>query len=89
MTEPPAATLTFDSGLADQIEAAQLAMSAELLGHAADILGDRSVTAPQLRFLAGCLTEALRDVHRIAESRGARTVSSGRGGTQGASVPGL
>lgn len=69
----------FASRLADQIESAQLAMSAELLGHAADMLGDRAVTAPQLRFLAGCLAEALRDVHRIAESRGGRPVSSACG----------
>lgn len=57
---------------ADEVEATQLAMATELLGHAADLLGDRRATAPQVRFLAGCLTRALRDVHRVAESRGAR-----------------
>lgn len=91
MTERPAATLTFDSGLTDQIETARLAMSAELLGHAVDMLGDRAVTAPQLRFLAECLTEVLRDVHRIAESRGARLVSLACGEAQsaGESAPDL
>ncbi|MFJ6831992.1 hypothetical protein [Streptomyces sp. NPDC091209] len=40
--------------------------------HAADMLADRRATPPQLRFLAARLAEALRDVHRVAESRGAR-----------------
>jgi hypothetical protein len=60
------------SRLADEVEDAQLTMSAELLGHAADMLADRKVTPPQLHFLASRMAEALRDVHRVAESRGAR-----------------
>lgn len=60
------------SRLADEIETVQLGMSAELLDHAADMLADRKVTAAQLRFLAARMAEALRDVRRIAESRGAR-----------------
>ena len=60
------------SRVADTIECVQLAMSAELLDHAADMLADRKATAAQLRFLAARMAEALRDVHRIAESRGAR-----------------
>lgn len=60
------------SRLADEMESTQLDMSAELLGHAADILADRKTTSAQLRFLAARMAEALRDVLRIAESRGAR-----------------
>lgn len=62
----------FVSRVADNIESVQLGMAADLLDHAADLLADREATAPQVRFLAGYLAEALRDVHRIAESRGAR-----------------
>lgn len=62
----------FVSRRADEVEATQLSMADELLGHAADLLGDRAATAPQVRFLAGCLVRALCDVCRVAESRGAR-----------------
>ncbi|MFF1902263.1 hypothetical protein [Kitasatospora sp. NPDC058218] len=54
----------------------QLGMAAELLGHAAEMLVDRRATAVQLRFLAARLAESLRDVQRIAESRGARLPES-------------
>ncbi|MFI0781151.1 hypothetical protein [Streptomyces sp. NPDC021212] len=60
------------SRVADNVECVQLGMAAELLDHAADMLGDRSATPVQLRYLAARLTEALRDAHRIAESRGTR-----------------
>ncbi|MGA4985282.1 hypothetical protein ACPB9I_24935 [Streptomyces cellulosae] len=60
------------SRLADEIEAVQLGMADDLLGHAVDLLGDTGATALQLRHLAACLAEALHDVHRIARSRGAR-----------------
>ncbi|GGQ95704.1 hypothetical protein ACWFQ6_29820 [Streptomyces althioticus] len=60
------------SRLADEIEAVQLGMADDLLGHTVDLLGDTRATAPQLRYLAACLAEALHDVHRIARSRGAR-----------------
>ena len=60
------------SRLADDIESIQLGMAGELLGHAADILADRRATTPQLRFLLARMAESLTDVHRIAESRGAR-----------------
>lgn len=60
------------SRVADNIESVQLGMSAELLDHAADMLDDQKATSAQLRFLAARMAEALRDVHRIAESRGAR-----------------
>lgn len=62
----------FISRRADEVEVTQLRMADELLGHATDLLGDRAATAPQVRFLAGCLTRALRDVCRVAESRGVR-----------------
>ncbi|MFG2889876.1 hypothetical protein [Streptomyces sp. NPDC048248] len=62
----------FVSRVADSVESVQLGMAGELLGHAADMLGDRKATAEELRFLARRLTEALRDACRVAESRGAR-----------------
>ncbi|MGC3001305.1 hypothetical protein ACPF8X_23785 [Streptomyces sp. G35A] len=74
----PCYLLTDDTGtgrlsrLADEIEAVQLGMADDLLGHAVDLLGDGKATAPQLRYLAARLAEALHDVHRIARSRGAR-----------------
>ncbi|CAM5671758.1 hypothetical protein [Streptomyces narbonensis] len=60
------------SRVADNIESVQLGMAAELLGHAADMVDDRQVTPEQLRFVVARMAEALRDVHRIARSRGAR-----------------
>jgi hypothetical protein len=49
-------------------------MSGELLEHAAHMLAARRVTSAQLHIPPSRLVEALRDVHRIAESRGARPV---------------
>lgn len=60
------------SRLADQIESIQLGMGAELVGHAEALLGESSAGAGELRFLSVRLTEGLRDVLRVAESRGAR-----------------
>ncbi|RVU24418.1 hypothetical protein EOT10_15510 [Streptomyces antnestii] len=69
------------SRVADNVECVQLEMADELLGHAADLLGDGAdllgdgdgkATEPQLRFLVSRLVESLRDVHRIARSRGNR-----------------
>ncbi|EFL25008.1 conserved hypothetical protein [Streptomyces himastatinicus ATCC 53653] len=60
------------SRVADNMECVQLGMAADLLDHAADMLGDGKATPVQLRYLAARLAEALRDAHRIAESRGAR-----------------
>ncbi|MFF5982961.1 hypothetical protein ACFY78_29335 [Streptomyces olindensis] len=59
------------SRLADVTEATQLDMGARLLAHADELLPD--ATEAQLRFLAERLTEALRDVLRVAESRELRT----------------
>ncbi|MGX5182740.1 hypothetical protein ACWKT5_07915 [Streptomyces avermitilis] len=60
------------SRMADSVESVQLGMAAQILDHAADMLADHKATAAQLRFLAARMAEALRDVRRIAESRGAR-----------------
>ncbi|WP_327429238.1 hypothetical protein [Streptomyces sp. NBC_01236] len=65
------------SRVADNIESVQLGMADDLLGHAADMLTDHRATAAQLRFLLARMSEALTDVHRIAESRGARLPVSG------------
>ncbi|MBT2526168.1 hypothetical protein J7E91_12125 [Streptomyces sp. ISL-99] len=69
------------SRLADNVEAVQLGMAADLLGHAQSMLGEPSVGAGELRFLSSRLTEALRDTVRVAESRGARLPApDGEGG---------
>ncbi|MFJ8022011.1 hypothetical protein [Streptomyces sp. NPDC096311] len=58
------------SRLADATESIQLGMGTQLLAHAHDMLPD---TPPgDLRFLAECLTGALHDALRVAESRGRR-----------------
>ncbi|MFE9029091.1 hypothetical protein ACFYOA_23015 [Streptomyces iakyrus] len=59
------------SRLADIAETTQLDMGAQLLTHAEDMLPDATET--QLRFLAERLTEALRDILRVVESRERRT----------------
>ncbi|MFH9468611.1 hypothetical protein ACH4LT_15160 [Streptomyces clavifer] len=68
------------SRVADSIESVQLGMAAELLAHTADMLADHRVTPAQLRYVVARMAEALRDVHRIAESRGARLCAPGFGG---------
>lgn len=60
------------SRVAATIESVQLGMAGELLDHAADLLADHRTTAERLCFLGCRLAESLCDVHRIAESRGAR-----------------
>ncbi|MEU9350264.1 hypothetical protein AB0D65_04420 [Streptomyces griseoloalbus] len=61
------------SRAADIAEGVQLDMAADLLAHLADMLhDDEHVSAVQLRYLLARLGEALTDVCRIAESRGAR-----------------
>ena len=72
----PCLLITDDGGgrvsrLADVTEAMQLDMGAQLLAHAEDLLPD--ATEAQLRFLAERLTEALRDILRVAESRERRS----------------
>ncbi|MFG2650185.1 hypothetical protein [Streptomyces sp. NPDC048436] len=65
----------FMSRMADNIESVQLGMAGDLLGHAADTISDPNSTPEELRFVAARLTESLREVHRIAESRGDRLSS--------------
>nr|WP_234388153.1 hypothetical protein [Streptomyces tibetensis] len=59
------------SRLADITEASQLDMGAGLLAHAEGLLPDAAEA--RLRFRAERLTEALRDILRVAESREQRT----------------
>ncbi|WP_424861550.1 hypothetical protein [Streptomyces sp. MMS24-I29] len=58
------------SRLADNIEAVQLGMATELLGQASETLGDKEVDPEDLRLLVKELAGALRDVLRVATSRG-------------------
>ena len=60
------------SRIADNVESVQLGMADEILGHADALTGDPKATAPQLRYLAARMAESLRDVTRIARSRGDR-----------------
>ncbi|MFC8147540.1 hypothetical protein ACFUKV_38235 [Streptomyces paradoxus] len=60
------------SRLADEIEDVQIDMADRLLGHAAELLAERRVTGEELHYLARRLSESLRDVKRVAESRGVR-----------------
>jgi hypothetical protein len=58
------------SRLADNIEAEQLDTAAELLKQATETLGDEPTDPEDLQLLAKELTGALRDVLRVATSRG-------------------
>ncbi|KUJ65312.1 hypothetical protein ACZ90_49080 [Streptomyces albus subsp. albus] len=60
------------SRLADEMEAVQLGMATELIGHAEALLSDTKAGTRELRYLSARLSEALRDTTRIAESRGDR-----------------
>ncbi len=57
---------------ADAVERAQLASGTILLGHARALLCDPRTTAPEVRFLAHCLTDTLDEALRVAKSRGSR-----------------
>ncbi|MFD8896345.1 hypothetical protein [Streptomyces ardesiacus] len=66
---------TDDSGgymsrLADNIEAVQLGMATDLLERAAGVLGDQDADRVDLRLMLTEVTRALRDVVRVATSRG-------------------
>ncbi|MET9451977.1 hypothetical protein [Streptomyces cinerochromogenes] len=58
------------SRLADNIEAVQLGMAAELLDQASDALGGDGSTSEEMRLLVEKLSGSLRDVLRVAVSRG-------------------
>ena len=60
------------SRMADNMEAVQLGMAAELLEQAQELLDDRDTEAEELRLLTTKLTGALRDALRVATSRGRR-----------------
>jgi hypothetical protein len=60
------------SRLADDVETVQLAMAADLMGHADEMLADPNLPYPQLRYVTTCLHHSLRALHRIARSRGDR-----------------
>ncbi|MEW2439104.1 hypothetical protein AB0952_34020 [Streptomyces caniferus] len=79
------------SRLADNTEAAQLEMSGELLEHALEVLGDGEAEPNELRLLAMDMTEALRDVRRVAISRGRRLpltdTPAHEGGDEGPRLP--
>ncbi|MEU2801394.1 hypothetical protein [Streptomyces sp. NPDC007117] len=58
------------SRLADSIEVIQLGTASELLEEASEALDDRGMSLDEMRCLITELTGALRDVFRIATSRG-------------------
>ncbi|MES9556958.1 MULTISPECIES: hypothetical protein [unclassified Streptomyces] len=58
------------SRLADNTEAVQLCSAAELLEQASETLDDQGAALEEMRRLAMELTGALRDVLRVAISRG-------------------
>ncbi|MFF0110832.1 hypothetical protein [Streptomyces hirsutus] len=60
------------SRLADNTESVQLGMATELLDQALDTLADADTQPDDLRPLAKNLTGALRDILRVATSRGRR-----------------
>jgi hypothetical protein len=60
----------FMSRLADNIEAVQLGTAAELLEQASEALNDQDADPADLQRLAKELACALRDVLRVATSRG-------------------
>ncbi|MFB6556099.1 hypothetical protein [Streptomyces sp. NPDC056405] len=58
------------SRLADNIEAVQLGTAAELLEQAFETLNEQEAAVEEIRHLAKDLAGALRDVLRVATSRG-------------------
>ncbi|UQA95017.1 hypothetical protein [Streptomyces halobius] len=60
------------SRLADSMEAAQLDSAAALMEEGRRILDGRRWTSGEIHLLAVELMESLTEVHRVAESRGAR-----------------
>ncbi|MFI7013473.1 hypothetical protein [Streptomyces sp. NPDC050164] len=60
------------SRLADDMEAAQLATAADVLGLARKVLDDPASPYTEVRYAGLRLAECLTDALRVAESRGAR-----------------
>ncbi|MFE3886374.1 hypothetical protein ACWIG5_05565 [Streptomyces lydicus] len=65
------------SRVADAMEAAQMALAAELLTEAQRVLAGRAWTSGELHLLTAELAESLAEVRRVAESRGARLAALG------------
>ncbi|MFF9027109.1 hypothetical protein [Streptomyces iakyrus] len=63
------------SRLADHIEAFQLGLAFQLLEHSRQVLDDKTEDPEELNLLAAQLTSALRDVLRVATSRGRAPVT--------------
>ncbi|MFF9482118.1 hypothetical protein [Streptomyces sp. NPDC014733] len=61
----------FVAQLADEMETVQLEMAVDLLEHVDRLAAERRTTSEQLRYAVARLAESLREVHRIAVSRGA------------------
>ena len=68
------------SRLADNMEAVQLGLAADLLEEARTVLDGRKWSPGELHLLTAQLTEALTNVHRVARSRGARLTAPLRNG---------
>ncbi|MFH8366195.1 hypothetical protein [Streptomyces sp. NPDC018031] len=71
--------------LADDMEAVQLRMGAEMIQHARAVAGDAKADSRQLRYVVHRLAEALADALRVADSRGMRLAAPDDGA---AAVPG-
>ncbi|WP_226966773.1 calponin homology domain-containing protein [Streptomyces phaeolivaceus] len=69
------------SRLADEMEAVQLTLATDVLGHARKVLDTPASPSTEVRFVAVRLAECLSDALRVAESRGGRldTPTAGRG----------
>ncbi len=68
----PGSESGFLSRLADEMEAVQLTMGADVLAHARAIVANPAASEGELRRVAARLSECLGDALRVAESRGAR-----------------
>ncbi|KOV51600.1 hypothetical protein ADL00_40275 [Streptomyces sp. AS58] len=66
------------SRLADHIEAFQLGLAYQLLEHSSQVLDDETKDPEELNLLPTQLASALRDVLRVATSRGRCQVAPGR-----------
>ena len=71
------------SRLADDLEAAQLAIGTDVLGLARTVLDDPVSPYTEVRYAGLRLAECLTDALRVAESRGLRLPVPGSGGAAG------
>ncbi|MDT3398132.1 hypothetical protein RKE29_16030 [Streptomyces sp. B1866] len=65
---------------ADEMEALQMQMGAQWCGYARAVLADPRATREEVRYVTERLVGALRDVLRVADSRGRRLSPPGDGG---------